>query len=573
MSAQDLLLDLATPDSNIGRNKRFKRSRVCNRRTFETIIFGTLIFGLASLNFYWLRQYPAIDQHHRTRPTPLTFAASSLQAKESKQTAVEKNSTQKEDKGQLYDKLVHDRDRSNLKRNDHKMLINRLPRRNAVHRNKTGFNHRRSKHPPPDDYLSGDLEQPPANYWNNHIPLAGKEVSLNFTRSVPYLGVLIDAGRHYFEMDWLYQILDILHALQYNWVHFRLTDDQTFNLKLDSWPQLAIPTPLHNQTKVYTPEQLRKLVRYAKDRNISMIPEINVPGHAGAWAGIPGLVVPCPNFICAKGYGVPLNVSHHQLPQILNDVLTEVLDIFDDPPFLHLGGDEVEMSKPCFQEIGQPLPNFTKFEDLLRQTLKDIDYDESKVIRWEAMGSNPKGKDRAGRMLQWWFQIPGEKHTILTRPNDPFVASSGLYMDANGDDGAWEVFLHTRKFLHLNYNYTPTAIVVGTFELDQEFWFDRNILGRLVAVALGASKEIDVANGKELYETYRHYCSNHLNFPDATCTKYAKPNIQTKVWQEAKWKQVMWKQFREGICERLTTPKPNNNRAVGQRLFRQEFLE
>jgi hypothetical protein len=554
-------------DSKNGRNKRKRR---CNRRTFETIILGTLIFVLAFLNFHWFRWFRLshpIDQQHRNRPTPVTFSASSLQAKEPKQTAIEKDSIQKQD-----------RDRTNLKRL-HPTILNStnlkrllLPRRTAVPRKRTGFDHHRSKHAPPDDYLSDDLKQPPSNYWRNHIPLAGKEVSLNFTRSFPYLGVMIDAGRHYFEIDWLYQILDILHALQYNWVHFRLTDDQTFNLKLDSWPQLAIPTPLHNQTKVYTPEQLRKLVRYAKDRNISMIPEINVPGHAGAWAGIPGLVVPCPNFVCAKGYGVPLNVSYHQLPQILKDVLTEVLHIFDNPPFLHLGGDEVEMSKPCFQEIGQPLPNFTKFEDLLRQTLKDIDYDESKVIRWEAMGSNPKGKDRVGRMLQWWFQIPGEKHAVRTRPNDPFVASSGLYMDANSDDGAWEVFLHTRKFLHLNYNYTPMAIVVGTFELDQEFWFDRNILGKLVAVALGASKEINVPNGKELCQTYRHYCSNHLNFPNATCTKYAKPNLQTKVWQEPKWKQLMWKQLKEGLCERLTTAKLYSNGNVAQRLFRQEFL-
>lgn len=73
------------------------------------------------------------------------------------------------------------------------------------------------------------------------------------------------------------------------------------------------------------------------------MPEVNVPGHAGAWAGIPHLVVHCPEFICQRGYGLPLNVTHHDLKPILTSILKEVVDIFDDPPFLHLGGDEVNV--------------------------------------------------------------------------------------------------------------------------------------------------------------------------------------------------------------------------------------
>ena len=78
------------------------------------------------------------------------------------------------------------------------------------------------------------------------------------------------------------------------------------------------------------------------------MPEVNVPGHGGAWAGIPGLVVHCPEFICEKGYGLPINVTHPQFRPVLTDVLKEVVEIFD-PPFLHLGGDEVDVSvHRCF---------------------------------------------------------------------------------------------------------------------------------------------------------------------------------------------------------------------------------
>jgi hypothetical protein len=61
-------------------------------------------------------------------------------------------------------------------------------------------------------------------------------------------------------------------------------------------------------------------------------------GHGGGWAGIPGLIVQCPEFICEKGYGVPINVTHPKFRGVLTDVLREIVDIFDDPPYLHLGG-------------------------------------------------------------------------------------------------------------------------------------------------------------------------------------------------------------------------------------------
>ena len=61
-------------------------------------------------------------------------------------------------------------------------------------------------------------------------------------------------------------------------------------------------------------------------------------GHGGGWAGIPGLIVQCPEFICDKGYGVPINVTHPRFREILTDVLREIVDIFDNPPYLHLGG-------------------------------------------------------------------------------------------------------------------------------------------------------------------------------------------------------------------------------------------
>lgn len=564
------------------------KMKKCNRRKCETGIFGVMAILLLWLNFHFVQQYPGYhhSKYHisqlpqrqslkqwNTEPsqiTPQTKKGIIQDGRSKQQTQSDNSETQSSPP-------VISRPRRGAVNPHHRDMTNLLRRKPQGHlaqrrrHNKMEFNWRRSKYAPPPDYIEQSLRQEPPDYWTQL--LNSNATALNLTRSTSYLGVLVDAGRHYFELEWLYRLMDLLQLLQYNWVHFRLTDDQTFNLQLNSWPQLAVPTPYRNQTKVYQPEGLRKLVAYAKERNITVIPEINIPGHAGAWAGIPGLVVPCPNFICQKGYGLPLNVNHPQLPQILKDVLVEVLDIFDQPPYLHLGGDEIEMSKPCYEEIRQPFPNYTAFEAMVKGVLKDLNYNESNVIRWEMTlgGADPKGASRAGQILHWWFQIPGEKHQVHTRPNDPFVASSGLYMDANEEDGAWEVFLHARKWLHLNYGYKPQAIVVGTFELDQEFWFDRNVVGKLLATAMGVSNEVQVSNGTELYAAYKQYCTDHLQFPDSVCNKYAKPNLPSVLWKEPKWKNVMWKELREGLCDRLTTSDKISPPGMNRK-FRPQFL-
>ena len=155
-----------------------------------------------------------------------------------------------------------------------------------------------------------------------------------------HLGVLLDAGRHYFSIEWIKRMIDVISKMGYDMIHFRLTDDQAFNIQLLSQPSLAYPSRLDGNIKVYQPQELKDIVQYAKRRGITIIPEINVPGHAGAWGGVPDLIIKCPNFICTHGYGVLLNLSETNLPnirQILFDVLSEVIEIFDHPPYLHLG--------------------------------------------------------------------------------------------------------------------------------------------------------------------------------------------------------------------------------------------
>jgi hypothetical protein len=397
---------------------------------------------------------------------------------------------------------------------------------------------------------------------------------LNQPRRVEYLGILIDAGRHYFDTAWLYRLVDFLPMVGFNMIHFRLTDDQAFAIQLECCQtqlERALHFNIHDSQRFYTPDQLRQLVAYAKTKGIVIIPEVNVPVHAGGFG--PDWIVPCPNFICRTGYGIPLNVSHQpHLSQLLVSMLREILDIFDHPPFLHLGGDEVSMSVPCLREAGiLPIETqgttttnghdernsttkqefgsghtsrtegyFDHFEQVvLRDVLREVNYPESQVLRWEMGHGNKKTKDRqhenlkdnnnidvetrdkkssamirntknrTGGMIHYWEGAA--KQPISSKPtlhqnssntnyghrsdsskshhrrrHSPYFSSRGLYFDTNKFDWAWDIYQNTLQLLDLNlHDQLPTGVVVGTFELNASFWHHRSVLPRLVAVALG----------------------------------------------------------------------------------------
>lgn len=141
------------------------------------------------------------------------------------------------------------------------------------------FQLRRSIPQAPPDFKQRTMPMDPLSPHFNISQLT----PLNYKLKSKWHGVLLDAGRHYFEVDWIKRMIDILHILQYNCLHFRLTDDQAFNVKLDSQPDLAHHVGLFGNDKTYTPTELRELVAYAKTKNITIWPEINVPVSRTGW--------------------------------------------------------------------------------------------------------------------------------------------------------------------------------------------------------------------------------------------------------------------------------------------------
>ena len=173
----------------------------------------------------------------------------------------------------------------------------------------------------------------------------------------PYRAFMLDCGRHFFPASYIRQLIDILALHNLNYFHWHLTEDQGWRLEIKQYPRLTDvgsrrPGTRNPQTDAldgvpvsgfYTQEEAREIVRYAAERGITVIPEIDLPGHTqAALAAYPELGCTDGPYEVATRYGVlddVLCVGKDETMTFVKNVLAEVMDIFPSP-YIHLGGDE-----------------------------------------------------------------------------------------------------------------------------------------------------------------------------------------------------------------------------------------
>lgn len=178
-------------------------------------------------------------------------------------------------------------------------------------------------------------------------------------------GIMLDVARHFLPAREVLRFIDLMAQHKFNRLHFHLTDDQGWRVEIKKWPLLTEVASWRKRTQVgandaqapednrphggyYTQETLREIVAYAADRGITVVPEIDVPGHSqAAIAAYPHLGVPEADGSPAQTevgarWGVPpypLNAEDSTVA-FYKDVFTEVMEIFPSTEIV-LGGDEV----------------------------------------------------------------------------------------------------------------------------------------------------------------------------------------------------------------------------------------
>jgi len=205
--------------------------------------------------------------------------------------------------------------------------------------------------------LSSDLRLYDSVSRKKYTPFF-KSCSISDQPRFGYRGIMLDAARHFFPVWYVKKLLRVMSFYKYNRFHWHLTDDQGWRIEIKKYPLLTAVGATRKETAkgyysfhefdgqpysgYYTQEQIREVVAYAKQLNIEVIPEIEMPGHSlAAIAAYPALSCdPSPTEVKTT-WGVETNIlcPTKYTFRFLEDVLTEVMALFPSR-YIHVGGDE-----------------------------------------------------------------------------------------------------------------------------------------------------------------------------------------------------------------------------------------
>ncbi len=178
-----------------------------------------------------------------------------------------------------------------------------------------------------------------------------------------YRGMMLDVARHFFPVDFVKEYIDLLALHNMNTFHWHLTDDQGWRIEIKKYPLLTKIGSIRKHTTLgrnsslddntpyggfYTQQQAREIVEYAKERYITVIPEIDMPGHMlGVLAAYPELGCTSGPYEVSGNWGVfddILCAGNEKTYQFIQDVMDELMDIFPSK-YIHLGGDEAPKTR------------------------------------------------------------------------------------------------------------------------------------------------------------------------------------------------------------------------------------
>ncbi len=197
---------------------------------------------------------------------------------------------------------------------------------------------------------------PPAPGAPVKAPLRVQCVRIQDRPRFRWRGLMLDCSRTFLSMEYLRHSVDLMALYKLNVLHLHLTDDQGWRLAIRQYPKLTTVGAHYAERfggagGFYTQQQMRELIAYAKKRNITVVPEIEMPGHSGeVLAAYPELACPLPGenrtfevtpfWQRPAHFSEPLCVCNDQVFEMYRNILSSVINLFPSE-FIHVGGDEV----------------------------------------------------------------------------------------------------------------------------------------------------------------------------------------------------------------------------------------
>lgn len=168
---------------------------------------------------------------------------------------------------------------------------------------------------------------------------------------------MLDTSRNYFSIDTIKRIINGMSRVKLNRFHWHMTDSQSFPFVSKKFPELSIHGA-YSSKEVYTHEDIQNIVKFAEIRGIQVIPEIDVPAHAGngwQWGPEKGLgelslcinQQPWMNF-CGEPSCGQLNPKNNNTYDVLESLYEELIKLTKTTDYFHMGGDEVNFN--CWKQ-------------------------------------------------------------------------------------------------------------------------------------------------------------------------------------------------------------------------------
>ena len=307
-------------------------------------------------------------------------------------------------------------------------------------------------------------------------------------------GLMLDVSRHFFTKDEVKNYIDLMARYKFNTLHWHLADDNGWRLEIKSLPKLTeigawrVPRvggfgkredPKEGEAATYggfyTQEEVKEVIQYANERNVTIVPEVDVPGHSMAvLAAYPELstkkdlkryVNPgtefadwFPNGTFKMKIENTLNPSDEKVYEFLDKVFTEVAALFPNK-YIHMGGDE------CYHGYWEEDPGCQAF--MKKNNLKDVHELQSYFVKRVEKIINKKGKTLIGwdeilegglapnaavmswRGMKGGIEAARQKHDVVMTPA-PFV-----YLDYVQGDPTIEKPIYASLSLRKTYQFEP----------------------------------------------------------------------------------------------------------------------
>ena len=291
----------------------------------------------------------------------------------------------------------------------------------------------------------GDKESDSVEKWE--VPCAHIDDAPRFS----YRGMHLDVARHFFSVDEVKRYIDLLAMHKLNVFHWHLTDDQGWRIEIKKYPKLTEIGSIRKHTMVkknfdqydntpyggyYTQDQIRDIVNYAKERFITIIPEVDLPGHmVAALASYPSLGCTGGPYEVQGVWGVHPDVlcaGKEETYEFVTDVLSEVIELFPSR-YIHIGGDECPKDrwKKCplcqarIQKLGLKTDKEHTAEERLQSYFmtrveKFLNENDRQIIGWDEIlegGAAPNATVMSWRGTDGGVQAAKLRHNVVMTPN------------------------------------------------------------------------------------------------------------------------------------------------------------